>query len=498
MKTQNILFVWLLFQLFLFTELNAQPLIWDKTYYFPEKDDDYFIKMLQVENSDIYLAGYAEFGWYEYSPGFMRIDTNGNQLWERSFDFPDSYMQITHTLVQLSENSFYSFCFNPLSNIPIKSNVNYKQQEITNDCWLLKLNSDGDTVFKKHYENIGWVNDLIIDNGKLIAVGSTNYHEEDPDIYLSKTTIMVLDTTGTMLWREEYLTDLDSRANSIIKNEQGNYLITGTTTEFFDHFGYFYHPDKMFLLEVDTLGNLLTEYYSDIEYSEGKKIIACEDGNYAIIGDGFNPEVNMIDIVLWKFDTENTLLQTTYSGLPRADEAYSFKQTPDGGFIICGYIIPLSSPNWSSAFFYLKTDNDGIEEWHTNNVQPQNCAYDVLINNNSGYYIAGKGANQARLVKADLEGNGLITTSVEGPYFLNSNLFEVYPNPGKNILTIKSVNPGYRYSFSLVDFFGNKVVDTDGKSGSLKINTALLPNGLYFYQITNDYGCCQSGKWIKE
>ena len=497
MKHHSLYFIWFLFQLLVFTELYSQPLTWDYNYSYPEKDDGYFTKVLQTGNSDLYLAGYAEFGWYEYSPGFMRIDTNGNKLWSFTYDFPDSYQLITHTLVKLSENSYYSFCFNPLTPIPINTKLNSKQQEIANDCWLLKLNSNGDTIFAKYYENIGWVNDLIVDSGNLVAVGSTNYHEEQSIHYYTKTTILVLDTNGTFLWREEYLTDLDSRANSIMKNEQGNYLITGTTTEDFDHFGYIYHPDKMFLLEVDSLGSLLSEYFSDIEYSEGKKIIVCEDGNHAIIGDGFNPTENNKDIILWKFDSGNTLLQTTFSGLPRTDEAYCIRQTPDGGFIICGYIIPLSSPNWSPAFFYLKTDNDGNEEWRWNNEGSYNCAYDLLINNNSGYYFAGNGYD-AKLVKTDIIGNGLITSFDGDPYFFNANLFEVYPNPGNDIITIKSARAIHQYSFSLFDLFGNKISDTDCHSGSLNVNTTLLPKGLYFYQITMDNGITQSGKWIKE
>jgi hypothetical protein len=498
MKNLNCYFVWILLLSFIVIETNAQPLIWDKSYSFPEKNQELFTKFLQTNNSDLYLAGYAEFGWYGYSPGFMRVDTNGGEIWARNYEFANSYMQFTHTLVQLSENSFFSFCFNPLLDIPVKSNQDSKWPELINDCWLLKLDGNGDTIFTKHFEDIGWVNDLIIDNGKLLAVGSTNYHEGGPDTYFSKTTLMVLDTNGTMLLREEFLTGLDSRANSIVKNENGNYLITGCTTEAFHYFGYFDFPDKMFIIEVDAMGNLLTEYFSDIEYSEGKKIIVCGDGNYAIVGDGLNPVESTIDIVLWKFGEGNNLLQTTFSGLPREDKAYSIKQTPDGGFIICGSIVPMSSTNWNRTFFYMKTDHDGNEEWHTNNVAPNNCAYDVLINNNSGYYIAGKGAGQARLVKADLEGNGLITTSIEGPDISNVNLFEIFPNPGSGHFTILNPCTGSKYGFSLFNIFGNKIIDTESHNENLIIKTSKLPPGLYFYQISIDKTVSQTGKWIKE
>jgi len=489
-----------LLQLFLLPlfQINAQTLTWDNVYSFPGKDHGIFTKVLRTGNNEIYLAGYAESGWYGYSPGFMSIDTAGNERWTHSYDFPDSYQQFTHTLVKLNENSYYSFCFNPLLPIPTDSKKYSKWEEITNDCRLLKLNNSGDTVFAKHYENIGWVNDLIIDNGNLIAVGSTNYYEEDSlTKFYTKTTLLVVDTNGTFLWKKEYLTDQNSRANSIIKNPQGNYMITGTTTASFNYFGYIDSPDKMFFFEVDTVGNLLKEYFSDIEYCEGKKIIIGEDGNASIIGNGYNPANSSIDIVLWKFDASNTLVQSVFSELPREDKAFSFKQTTEGGFIICGSIVPLSSTNWSSAFFYLKTDCDGVEEWHMNNVAPNNCAYDVLIDGESGYFFAGRGSN-ARLVKADLSGLGLITTSIDDPNLLTGISFEIYPNPGKNVISVKNPDPRHPLTFTLFNLVGKKIIELYNQDTELEINTTALPIGIYFYQITLDNGYTQPGKWIKE
>jgi len=451
---------------------------------------------INSQNSDLYLAGYAEYGWYKLSPGFMRIDTNGNKLWSSTFDFPDSYHLMTHTLVKQSEDSYYSFCFNPFFDIITESN-NVKQ-EPANDCWLLKLNGDGDTVFSKHYEEIGWVNDLILDNDYLITVGSTNYFEEDSLLpYFTKSTVLAIDTNGTFIWRKEFLSDQDSRINSIIKNEQGNYVITGTIALDFDHFGYLNNPDKMFLFEIDMSGNLLFEYFSDIEYSDGRKIIISDNGNYAICGDGLNPNNSSQDVILWKFDNNFNLLLSNFSGLPGADESFSFKQTPDGGFIFCGDYHPPGT-SWSQTFFYLKTDYNGNEEWHRNNEMSSNHAHDVLVNDPLGYYVAGYGLNHAQLVKTDLEGNGLILPIGNETLFPYTNIFKVSPNPGNYEITIESLLPENEYSFSLFDLFGNKTIEIDGKSTKLKVNTSILQPGLYFYQITNESGYRQTGKWIKE
>jgi len=496
MKTRYLLFVVFLMQFVVIAEMFSQSLTWDKKYSFPGYGRSQFYKVLQTQNSDLYLAGYAESALYQCSPGFMKIDTNGNKLWSKTFNFPDSYTIITHTLLQSTANSYYSFCFNTMEDIIIKQNG---KQEVTNDSWLLKLDNNGDTLFAKHFDEIGWVNDLILDNGKLVAVGSTNYIEEIQDInyYFTKTTILAIDTNGTFLWRKEFMTDFVSRANSIIKNSQGHYLITGTTTLDSSGFGYIGFPDKMFLLETDSMGNLLSAYHSDIESSEGKQILSCEDGTYAVIGDGYNDTEFKQDIVLWKFDAENNLLQSSFSQLPRADKAFRFKQTPDGGFVVCGSIVPMSSPNWSPAFFYMKIDQDGLVEWYQHNESSNNCAFDLLINNQAGFYFVGQSGARAILVKTDLEGNGLIVSIGQHENPKTGNRFKVFPNPGQNEITITVPNAAGYFSFSLYDLCGRELIKTAYHPDNRKVNTTNIAGGFYTYKITGD-GYTQSGKWIKK
>jgi|GEM_PF-2150434 len=497
MKTHLINFAWFTCLMFMFTQLQAQPLTWDHVYTFPQSSSvARFTKIIQTENDELFLSGYAEFGWFESSPGFMRVDSNGVKIWSKGYNFPYSYQFITHTLVQTSAGNYFSFCFNPLFPVPIQSDFKSTKDELENDARLLKLNNDGDTLFSKHTQDIGWVNDMMVDNGKLVAVGSTNYFDNQNYGWQSKTTLLVMDTNGIVLLRKEYLTELDSRANSIIKNDQGNYLITGTTTESYFDPGYI-DPEKMYLLELDNQGNVLWEYFSDIEYSEGKEVIVCDDGNYALIGDGLSEE-GSIDIILWKFDSNNNLTHTSYSELPKTDKAFGFIQTPDGGFIICGSIISQNLPNGISTFLYLKTDDAGTEEWQMQNLSYYNCAYDVILNHNLGYYIAGDGHYNARLVKSDVNGEGLIVTSIESQETNETYFAEVYPNPGTSFITIKNSFPCCNCRFSLTNILGNNVFDIEIESDLFWVNTAALPKGLFFYEIKNKNGLIQSGKWIKE
>ena len=495
MKTKFFYWVILLFaQLCINSSIFAQSTTWDKTYSFPGNDDSYFCKAIQMNNGDLLLAGYTEDSWYGNSPGYMRIDSNGTKIWAYSFGLPVSCQQITKTIEQFDENTFYSFCFNPFDPMPVKTSKS--RNEILNDSWLLKLNSNGDTLWKLFYDEIGWVNDLLYDNGNLVVVGSTNYKDEELSIYYSKTTILVIDTVGNIISRNEYLTDFDSRANSIVKQINGRYLITGTTFLNFE-LGMNNYPDKMYIIETDTIGNLTWTFFSDDQYSDGQKIIHCSDGNYAIIGDGYNTATNNKDIILWRLDENKVIFQKTYYNFSSSDDVYSIKQASDSGFIICGSIWMLGPPS-RSVFFYMKTDNESNEEWFWNDEGTYHCACDVLVNNNSGYYIAGYDMNNAKLVKTDLQGNGLIT-AIDNK-FLNPSPYEIeiFPNPGNEYFILRNTKPFSNYTLSLFNIHGNILTNQKVETGLFYFDTSSLPSGMYFYRLIGYDNHLQFGAWIKK
>jgi len=75
--------------------------------------------------------------------------------------------------------------------------------------------------------------------------------------------------------------------------------------------------------------------------------------------------------------------------------------------------------------------------------------------------------------------------------------FNVYPNPGKDILTVTNVFNDCFYTFCLFDIHGNEVYSSIINSNNFELNTSHLSKGLYFYQITSEAGYLQIGKWIK-
>ena len=72
----------------------------------------------------------------------------------------------------------------------------------------------------------------------------------------------------------------------------------------------------------------------------------------------------------------------------------------------------------------------------------------------------------------------------------------IYPNPGGNYLNVETGLKGaYLVLFSLN---GNKVITEKLNSGKTVVNTAILPEGIYFYEIMSKENIpVQTGKWVK-
>jgi hypothetical protein len=99
----------------------------------------------------------------------------------------------------------------------------------------------------------------------------------------------------------------------------------------------------------------------------------------------------------------------TYGGIGD-DYAHCVVQTGDGGYALAGYRDPLVI--WKGDFLLVKTDMDGGEEWNkTYGGTDNDCAFSLVVTNDSGYALAGYtesfGAGDADfwLVKADSSGN---------------------------------------------------------------------------------------------
>jgi hypothetical protein len=126
--------------------------------------------------------------------------------------------------------------------------------------------------------------------------------------------------------------------------------------------------------------------------------------------------------------------------------------------------------------------------------------YSILATNDGGCIMVGnrydyETQNQERdifIVKVD--SNGLITWTQQIPFAKQESM--VYPNPGTNLLNIKSTCN--EMEFELININGQVVIRQMLDNNCSVINAESIKSGIYFYRLIDKKNkAIETGKWIK-
>jgi len=194
-------------------------------------------------------------------------------------------------------------------------------------------------------------------------------------------------------------------AHSVQQTSGGGYIVAGRT----DSFGAG-GPD-VFLIKTDAFGNVQwAKTYGGTSWDEAYSVRQTLDGGYIVAGRTESFGAGGGDIILIKTDAfGNVQWAKTYGGTSW-DEAYSVRQTLDGGYIVAG---------WTNSFgaggadiLLIKTNASGNVQWaKTYGGTSNDYAYFVQQTSDGGYIVAsrtesfGAGLIDFILIKTDASGN---------------------------------------------------------------------------------------------
>jgi len=223
----------------------------------------------------------------------LKIDLNGNILWLKrqygigvtSFDF---YYGITAT----QDGNFIVVGTNDQLNV-----------------FLLKINSDGDTIWTKTFnDSIDFGHDIVqTPDGNFLVVGSS---------------IRKINSDGSIAWKETYQGDFFNR---VLQTKDGNFIAVGSN-----------------VIKINSYGDTIWTKKSWVSnMGSANAIAATQDGNYLIVGGH----------VLTKFDSNGRIIWSNWIfNTPDFDltNAINISPTADGNFIAMAY----TGVNSSLVFYY--------------------------------------------------------------------------------------------------------------------------------------------------
>ncbi|HIP19081.1 MAG TPA: hypothetical protein EYG78_07085 [Sulfurovum sp.] len=308
--------------------------LWSKVYG-GEEDDE--ANALTAHGKEFVFVGSTEsYGNDNLSYYFVKIDANGESLWQKSYFRGERDYYYGNDIVSDGKNLVIAGSERHLKFMSAKINPLQFQIDTEGDLlWRSYVYGDDEDRAKAIVST---------QDGYMLAGSTESYGYGDFDAYLVK-----LDKEGKKVWFKTFGGKEDEIAEDIIATKDG-YLLVGST----DSFGLNYH--NVYVIKTDKEGKKIWERtYGGTYDDEAFAVATAPDGGYVIAGrtktrrDGF-------DLLLLKID-ENGKRQweRTYGG-DEDDAAHDIVATDDG-YLIVGE--KQSDVSRNSDVWLLKVDLKG-------------------------------------------------------------------------------------------------------------------------------------------
>lgn len=450
----------------------------------------------------------------DVSSYLVKTDSSGAITWTKVFE---GGAEDRSTFVQQTSDGGYILC-----------GYSYSFTNGLTDAHIIKTKDDGDTLWSKHFGGSSYDGASSIrqtSDGGYIATGNVNsFGAGNSDAYLLK-----LDSNGNTLWAKGYGgTGVDYGA-SVQQTSDGGFIVAGYTNSF-GAGGY-----DVLLIKTSSAGDTLwskTYGGSSDEYSSS--VQQTGDGGYIIAGNTGGFGAGDADVYLIRTNSGGDNLWTKTYGGPAVDAASSVQQTEDAGFIIAGYTI--SFGGGMEDVYVIRTDSNGDTLW-TRASGGTNSDYATagMATADGGYVVIGTlgsfgvGYPDVYLIKTDANGYsscnetstgtevGSTATQVASPALVVSSLSDtaqkaapaissggsaniiclhvdigeigrvhksinIFPNPFAHEIKISSQVSG---EIAIFDLTGKRVIRRNIFSENTIIDTKDLSAGFYTIQFTD-------------
>jgi len=225
------------------------------------------------------------------------------------------------------------------------------------DVYLIKTDINGDALWTKTYGGADDDGGLFVqqttDSGYIVTGYASSFDAGFEEVYLIKT-----NSSGDTLWTKTYGGgNSTSNSNEVHQTFDGGYIVTGYTSLNAGNF-------DVYLIKTNSAGNATwTKKYGSASHDYGNSVQQTTDSGYIVTGetDGFG--AGNADVYLIKTDANGDTLWTRTYGGSLFDAGYSVKQTSDGGYIVAGLTYSFFGTGSTSDVYLIRTNSFGDTLW---------------------------------------------------------------------------------------------------------------------------------------
>lgn len=302
----------------------------------------------------------------------VKIDALGNIMWERTYG---------GTLTEAANNiSTTSEPYYVLAGYSTSSDGDVTENSGGSDFWIIKIDLLGNLVWESSYgtTEVDHAEEVIqtTDGGYAVA-GFVNGWDNTNYV------IIKFDNFGELVWSKEYGGTDSDHAYSIIQKSDGGFLCAGfTDSDDFDvsvNYGYY----DVWVISIDSLGNLEWEKnYGGTcsEESQSIKIIEYDENEFVFTGRTCSDDIDVSenkganDYWIVSIDSTGNILWEKTIGGTGEEVSYSIIPISDGNLIVAGWSTSFDEDvtetysinnywlvklGWCTDIYYADTDGDG-------------------------------------------------------------------------------------------------------------------------------------------
>ena len=416
-------------------------MLWQKTY--GGTGDDSATKIVQTADKGFIIVGESRSNTGDFITNkgnfdawVLKIDSLGNFEWQKTFGgSEDDY---TSSVIQ---TKFGEYIINATSR---SKDGDFPENNGEEDVWILKLNSRGNLIWKKHLggNSNDFSRDIInIDELSYLSVGDTR--SEDGDMTNFKGNfILKIDSSGKVLWKKSH--------------------------------GNPYNDASYF------------NGYLSAAVTKNKEIITV---GYVTIFLGVPNQHNRLDVHISKLDSQGNYIWSKLYGGSETEYASSIQIAPNGNLILIGDVrskdFDVTDNKGKQNIWLLKTDSLGEIIYKTclGGSASEYSGQCVLTKDNSILVVGESESNNGTFGR----NNGIVDLAVakiSDPMLTlikeNKLILEVqiYPNPLSNYLNIDN-NSTQNLDIQLFNILGQAVFKGFCPQGKHTIDVSRLSTGLY-------------------
>jgi len=302
------------------TRTNSDgDMIWNKTYAISNGGYDSGYSLIEVSTGGYLIVGRTSMR----SAWMVRTDASGVMIWNGTFKMPGAGTK-AYCVIECSNGEFVVAGYGN-GNFLLKLDIN------GNQLW----NKSFITTSVEEYEVSGIRSIVEVDAGHFILVGYTSsLGAGDLDVWLIRA-----DADGNELWNCTYGGTGRDRGYSVVEVSTGGFAIAGTTSSFEDSTSaWLVRVDGDGHELWNQLYNHTTGALSGT--AEGRDLVECSDGGFALTGRTTDFDTGHNDIWLGRADSDGVLQwHKTFSGEYAWGEGRALVELTAGGFAVAGFML---------------------------------------------------------------------------------------------------------------------------------------------------------------